>query len=58
MSEGMGCLEGLLERIRILETDHGVADRIRRRMAEHREAIGAQYDALLGTGPTRPPGTG
>jgi polysaccharide pyruvyl transferase WcaK-like protein len=51
-------VEGLLERIRLVESDPEVVDRIRRRMAEHREAIGAQYDALLRMGSAVPAGAG
>lgn len=46
--------EGLLERLGELESDEAAVDRIRRRMAEKHEAVGAQYDALLGTGRTAP----
>ena len=49
---------GLLERIRIVESDHEAVDRIRRRMVEHREAIGAQYDAVLRVVRAAPTGAG
>jgi len=41
-----------------VESDHEAVDRIRRRMVEHREAIGAQYDAVLRVVRAAPAGAG